>query len=66
MMLTDCSKCHKIRLNHGGFYIDSPKWIKNKEATKNPKNSDKKCFQYTITAPLNHEKSSRFKKNKKY
>ena len=24
-------KCHKIGLNHDGSYIDSPKWLKNKE-----------------------------------
>ena len=26
-------KCHKIDPNHGGLYVDSPDWIKNK--TKN-------------------------------
>ena len=26
-------KCHKINLNRGGSYIDSPGWIKNKKAT---------------------------------
>ena len=29
-------KLHKISLNRGGSYIDSPKWLKNKEATINP------------------------------
>ena len=24
-------KCHKINLNHGGSYIDSPEWIKTKK-----------------------------------
>ena len=28
-------RCHKTNLNHGGSYIDSPDWIKNKKATKN-------------------------------
>ena len=28
-------KCHKIYLNSGGSYIDSPNWIKNKKATTN-------------------------------
>ena len=28
---------HKISLNRGGSYIDSPKWLKNKKATINPK-----------------------------
>ena len=30
-------KCHKIRLNRGGSYIDSPKWLKNKKAMINLK-----------------------------
>ena len=29
---------NKISLNRGGLYIDSPKWLKNKKATINPKN----------------------------
>ena len=28
-------------------YIDSPKWLKDKKSTINPKNIDDKCFQYT-------------------
>ena len=35
-------KCHKINLNRGGSYIDSPNWIKDKKATINPIN--KKMF----------------------
>ena len=27
---------HKISLNRGGSYIDSPEWLKNKKATINP------------------------------
>ena len=42
---------HKISLNRGGSCIDSPKWLKNKKATINPKNNDK-YFQYAITAAL--------------
>ena len=43
-------KCHKINLNRGGSYIDSPDWIKNKKALINPINKkDNKCFQYAIT-----------------
>ena len=30
-------KLHKISLNRERSYIDSPKWVKNKEATTNPK-----------------------------
>ena len=29
---------HKISLNRGGSYVDSPNWLKNKKATINPKN----------------------------
>ena len=47
-------KLHKISLNRGGSYINSPDWIKNKKATINPKNKDNKCFKYAITATLNH------------
>ena len=46
---------HKISLNRGGSYIDSPKWLKIKKATINPKNNDNKCFQYTVTVALNHQ-----------
>ena len=49
-------KLHKISLNRGVSYIGSPKWLKNKKATINPKNNDDKCFQYTLTVVLNHEK----------
>ena len=31
-------KCHKIILNRGGSYINSPHWIKNKKSTINPIN----------------------------
>ena len=30
---------HNIKLKRGSSYIDSPKWIKVKKATKNPKNT---------------------------
>ena len=49
-------KCHKINLNRGGSYIDSPEWIKNKKATINPINKkDTKCFQYAVTVAWNYE-----------
>ena len=47
---------NKISLNRGGSYIDSPKWIKNKKSTINPKNNDHKCFQYAVTLALNLDK----------
>ena len=30
-------KLHKININRGESYIDSPEWLKNKKATVNPK-----------------------------
>ena len=47
---------HKINLNRGGSYIDSPTWIKHKKATINPQNKDNECFKYAITVALNHER----------
>ena len=35
--------------------IDSPNWIKRKQATINPKNTDDKCFQYAATVALTYE-----------
>ena len=46
-------KLHKISLNRSRSYIDSPKWLKNKKATINPKNNDGKCFQSAV--PLDHK-----------
>ena len=47
---------HKISLNRGSSYIKSPTWIKNKGVTINPKNTkNNMCFQYAITAALNHQ-----------
>ena len=45
-----------------GSYIDSPNWIKNKKAKINCKNNEKTCFQYAVTAALNHEKIGNTKK----
>ena len=47
---------NKISLNRGGSYIDSPKWLKDKKSTINPRNNDDKCFQYAITLALNLDK----------
>ena len=44
---------NKISINRSGSYRDSPKWIKNKKSTINPKNNDYKCFQYAVTLTLN-------------
>ena len=40
---------NKISISRGGSYIDSPKWLKNKNSTINPKNNGYKCFQYAVT-----------------
>ena len=49
-------RLHKISLNRGSSYIESPEWIKNKGVTINPKNTkDNNCFQYAITAALNYQ-----------
>ena len=47
---------NRISLNRGGSYIESPKWLKNKKSTINPKNNDYKCFQYALTLALNLDK----------
>ena len=47
---------NKISINRGGSYIDSPKWLKNKKSTINPKNNDDQCFQYAVTLARNLDK----------
>ena len=51
---------NKVSLSRGGSYIDSPKWVKNKKATINPKSSDDKSFQYALTIALNYEKIKKY------
>ena len=46
---------NKTSLSRGGSYIDSPKWLKTKKATINPKNNDDKCFQYALAVALNYQ-----------
>ena len=46
---------NKISLNRGGSYTDSPKWLKNKKSTINPKNNDHKCFRCALTVTLNYQ-----------
>ena len=58
---------NKVSLSRGGSYIDSPKWLKNKKATINPKYKDDKCFQYALTVALNYEQiKKKPSKNIKY
>ena len=47
---------NKTSIKRGGSYIDSPKWLKDKKSTINPKNNDDKCFQYAVTLALNLDK----------
>ena len=44
---------NKTSINRGGSYIDSPKCLKVKKSTINPKNNDDKCFQYAVILALN-------------
>ena len=50
---------NKISISKGGSHIDSPKWLKDKKSTINPKNSDYKCFQFAVTLALNYDKIDR-------
>ena len=50
----------KTSINRGGSYIDSPKCLKDKKSTINPKNNDDKCFQYAITSALNLYKIKKY------
>ena len=43
---------NKTNINRGGSYIDSPKWLKDKKSTTNPRSNDHKCFQYAVTLAL--------------
>ena len=47
---------HKISLNRGTSYIESPEWMKHKKVIINPQNTnDNKWFQYAIIAALNYQ-----------
>ena len=46
---------NKTSIYRGGSHIDSPKWLKDKKSTINPKNNDHKCFQYAATLALNFD-----------
>ena len=51
---------HKISLNRGSSYINSPEWSKNKKVIINPKNTeDNNCFQYAMIAALNYQNINR-------
>ena len=47
---------HKTRLRRAKSYIKNPEWLRNKGATIHLQNKkDDKCFQYAVTAALNHQ-----------
>ena len=47
-------KLHRVRLNRGGSYIKSPKWLGNKKAAINPKNDDDECLRWSVISALNY------------
>ena len=47
---------NRVSINRSGSYTDSPKWLKDKKSTINPKNNDHKRFQYAATLALNLDK----------
>ena len=51
---------NKTSLYRGGSYIDSPKWLKDKKSTINPKNNDDKYFQYAVKLALNLDKIEKY------
>ena len=51
---------NKTSIYRGGTYTDSPKWLKNKKSTINPKNNDDKCFQYAVTLALNLDNINKY------
>ena len=47
---------HKTSLKGGCAYIKSPKWLANKKAIINPKNTKCDCcFAFSIIVALNHQ-----------
>ena len=50
----DCLRINinKYTLLRGSSYINLPQWIKNKKACINIKNSDNKCFKYSVLCAL--------------
>ena len=48
-----CYDFNKTSIYRGKSYIDSPKWLKDKKSTINPKNNDDKCLQYAVSLALN-------------
>ena len=48
-------KLYRVRLNRGGSYMKSRKWLENKKAVINPKNNDDdECLRWLIVCALNY------------
>ena len=53
--LFDSFLLHRVRLNRGGSYIKSPKWLENKKTVINLKNeTDDECLRWSIICVLNY------------
>ena len=56
-------KLNKIYFGRRGrSYIDSPKWLKNKKTTINPKNNDDNCFQYALNVASDYQNIEKTRK----
>ena len=47
---------NRISFERGESYIETPKYLRSRKATINPKNNDDKCSQYVLTVALNYQK----------
>ena len=46
-------KLHRVRLNRGGSYVKSPKWLENKKAVINSKNeNDDEYLRWSVICAL--------------
>ena len=59
LLKTILIKCQKNQQLIILLLLKFPDWIKNKICTINPQNNDKKCFQYSVTLSLYHQKIGR-------
>ena len=48
-------KLRKTSLNRRRWYLDFPKFLKNKKVTIYLNNNDDTCFQYALSAELNYK-----------
>ena len=61
--LLHCNLQFKVSLKRSRSNICSPEWLKDKTVTINLKNTDDKCFQYTLTVALNYQIIKKSTKN---